>query len=145
MRRLLVDTSAYSMAMRGRPQAVGPTRLAEFLAVTPVVLGELLAGFRQGNREQSNRTELQRFLASPRVHLMQISEGTAEYYAGLLAALSHQGTRIPTNDIWIAASAVEFGLTLLTADRHFLSCPLLTVCLLEQDPPSPSTEHAEIE
>jgi len=33
--------------------------------------------------------------------------------------LRRSGTPIPTNDIWIAASAMQFGLTVVTTDEHF--------------------------
>ncbi|MBQ7667054.1 MAG: PIN domain-containing protein, partial [Kiritimatiellae bacterium] len=41
--------------------------------------------------------------------------------------LSAAGNRIPTNDIWIAAHALELGATLVTTDPHFKAIPLLDV------------------
>jgi tRNA(fMet)-specific endonuclease VapC len=35
------------------------------------------------------------------------------------AALRTSGRMIPDNDIWIAASAMQHGLTLATRDQHF--------------------------
>jgi predicted nucleic acid-binding protein len=45
--------------------------------------------------------------------------------------LRKRGTSIPTNDIWIAASAMQYGLRLLTADRHFLKVPQIIVDFFE--------------
>jgi tRNA(fMet)-specific endonuclease VapC len=129
--RLLVDTSAYSLALRGYQSAVKPLRAADELCFSPIVRGELTAGFRRGTQEKLNRDRLADFLAPARVRVLTITEITSEHYSGLLAALLKQGTKIPTNDIWIAASAIEYGLTLLTADRHFLHCPVLSVEVLE--------------
>lgn len=41
------------------------------------------------------------------------------------------GTPIGTNDIWVAASAMQYGVRLLTADRDFLRVPQIRVELVE--------------
>ena len=48
---------------------------------------------------------------------------TAEHYATVYAALRAGGTPIPTNDMWIAASAIQHGLRLFTFDAHFGTVP----------------------
>ncbi|MEW6615041.1 MAG: PIN domain-containing protein [Thermodesulfobacteriota bacterium] len=37
----------------------------------------------------------------------------------LFLSLQKKGAKIPINDVWIAASCMEVGGTLLTRDRHF--------------------------
>lgn len=51
----------------------------------------------------------------------QMDEETAEYYAKIFWNLKKKGTPIPTNDIWVAASAMRHGVHLFTNDRHFES------------------------
>jgi predicted nucleic acid-binding protein len=34
-----------------------------------------------------------------------------------------KGTPIPTNDLWIAASAMQHGLKVLSTDKHYLKVP----------------------
>lgn len=46
---------------------------------------------------------------------------TAGHYGDLKARLQKLGRPIPENDIWIAASALQYGLILATRDRHFES------------------------
>ena len=46
-------------------------------------------------------------------------EVTAEFYSAILDQLKKQGTPIPTNDIWIAATALQQGLPVYTFDQHF--------------------------
>jgi predicted nucleic acid-binding protein len=43
----------------------------------------------------------------------------ARKYAMIYLSLKKKGTRIPINDVWIAASCMEVGGTLLTRDKHF--------------------------
>ncbi len=117
--RLLVDTSAYSGFMRGHPEIKGAVQEADEIYVNSVVLGELEAGFIKGRRRRRNEAELKRFLGSPRVKLVDVTEDTAERYAVILNSLWRAGTPIPTNDIWIAASAMEHGLEVLTTDDHY--------------------------
>ena len=119
MNEILLDTSAYSSLMRKQPHAVAEIQRADAIAVTPVVLGELYAGFARGRNEQRNRSLLQEFLDSPRVQCLAITAATAERYAVILKDLFQAGRPIPVNDLWIAASAMEHGLVLLTCDRHF--------------------------
>ena len=95
--------------------------------MSSTVLGELLAGFKLGTREAQNRQELELFLGSPRVKVHSIDRQTADYYATLMVNLRAAGTPIPTNDLWIAASAIQNSLALFTFDAHFRSVPGLRV------------------
>jgi tRNA(fMet)-specific endonuclease VapC len=56
---------------------------------------------------------------------------TAERYALIRDSLRRAGRPVPTNDIWIAASAMELGLRILTLDRHYLDIPQVVVDLFE--------------
>lgn len=48
-----------------------------------------------------------------------IDEGTASEYASIYDSLRRRGEMIPINDVWIAASAAQHDLRVLTMDRHF--------------------------
>ena len=117
--KLMLDTNAYSAIARGHPQVVELVRRAATLLLPAVVAGELLGGFRQGRRYDENLADLRRFLDTPRAHLAPISWTTADRYARIHAALRANGTPIPTNDMWIAAQALETGADLLSFDPHF--------------------------
>lgn len=125
--RVLLDTSAYSAFMRGHEGVQSAIRASEEIFLNSIVLGELTAGFIRGKQRRKNEAELQRFFASPRVGLLDITEGTAERYAVILNGLWQAGTPIPTNDIWIAASAMEHGLSVVTTDHHFQKIPQIIV------------------
>lgn len=123
MRGVLIDTNIYSLALKGDGDVVRNMQRFELIAISVVSIGELLSGFKGGSREAKNREELYIFLDSPRVMPRPVDEETADIYASVLNNLRQQGTPIPTNDIWIAACAMQHGLKVYTRDRHFHAIP----------------------
>jgi len=119
LKRILFDTNAYAAFKRGDPGAAEVVRLTDRIGMNAVVLGELLAGFSGGSHEERNRRELAEFLGSPRVAMLPLGSDTAEHYARAFQALRRKGRPIPTNDLWIAASALEHGYAVFTHDEHF--------------------------
>lgn len=125
--RICLDTSGYSAFKRGHEGAVDLLRRSAEVVIPVTVVGELLAGFRRGGHERRNLEELGRFRASQRVRIAALDEETASCYAEIVTSLRARGTPIPTNDIWIAASAMQAGLRVVTSDRHFASVPQVAV------------------
>jgi tRNA(fMet)-specific endonuclease VapC len=119
MKSILLDTNAYCDFMLGAPAAVEVVAYAKHVLINSTVLGELLGGFAAGSRQAKNRGELTQFLDSPRVQIVPVTLETADHYALIYATLKRKGQPIPTNDLWIAASAFEHGAALLTRDAHF--------------------------
>ena len=120
-RKVMMDTSAYVAFLKGTPGVKEAVQQADEIVFNPVVLGELKAGFLLGKNEKRNRAILKDFLSSPRVTLVEIDEETSERYAVIVQSLRVRGTPIPTNDLWIAASAMQHGLKVLTTDKHYLN------------------------
>ena len=52
--------------------------------------------------------------------MLPVTTLTADHYALAYASLRRKGRPILSNDLWIAASALEHGAALLTRDAHFL-------------------------
>lgn len=117
--RCLLDTNAYSALMRGEAMVADRVRRAQEVLLPVVVLGELLYGFLCGARYRKNLSELETFLDNPYVRLVPATRATADRFARIAAELRRQGTPIPTNDIWVAAQAMETGAELLSGDTHF--------------------------
>lgn len=87
-------------------------------------------GFALGSRAQLNDRELEEFLAGPRVHTVDVTRRTAFFYARIYPGLRRKARPIPENDMWIAASAMEHGLQLLSFGRHFEEIDGLALRLL---------------
>lgn len=119
MKQLLIDTNVYVAFKRNEPIVNDLLRKTDSIVLNTAVIGELLAGFKGGIRETVNRNELDQFLDSQRVEMLTLDESSAVFFALVFNGLKKIGKPIPTNDIWIAASAMQHGLTLATLDRHY--------------------------
>lgn len=127
--KLILDTSAYVGFKLNNKEMVEYLIRADTILISPVVLGELMFGFRGGNRYKSNISELDRFLSHPLVERIKLTGITSDRYSRIASQLKRQGTPIPTNDIWIAAQTMETGAELVTMDRHFEKIEGIVYCL----------------
>jgi tRNA(fMet)-specific endonuclease VapC len=114
-----LDTSAYSNFRRGNEEVAALLDQAELVGVPTIALGELRTGFLLGERRRRNEAELDAFLESPVVQVLPVDSETSRQYAEIVADLRKAGTPLPTNDIWIAATAARNGTSVLTCDAHF--------------------------
>jgi tRNA(fMet)-specific endonuclease VapC len=117
--RICLDTSAYSLFQRGDRQAMKVIDQAEWVGIPAITLGELWFGFRLGARRDRNEASLRDFLANPVVEVLDVDEDVGMQYADIVFDLRRAGSPIPTNDIWIAATAARAGAAILSADDHF--------------------------
>ena len=62
---------------------------------------------------------METFINRLKVEIIPVDAGVARKYAIIFLSLQKKGTKIPLNDVWIAASCMEMGGTLLTRDKHF--------------------------
>lgn len=119
MKQILLDTNAYVAFKRGAQEALEIIQGVEAIGISTIVLGELLSGFSAGRREAENRRGLDAFLESARVTVLAVDEETADCYSRVYRGLKRKGKPIPTNDLWIAATALQHGAALFSYDKHF--------------------------
>jgi tRNA(fMet)-specific endonuclease VapC len=100
-----------------------------------VAIGELWVGFLLGSLLSRNAAELRAFLSHPAVQEIPVDREVARAYAEILVDLRRAGTPLPTNDVWIAASAASVGATVVTFDRHFESIRRVASMVLAVDTP----------
>jgi tRNA(fMet)-specific endonuclease VapC len=108
----------------------GNALISSFLSVEElflphVALGELYAGAYGSARPEKHLKQINRFPEA--VDIVLPDDSTPEVYGRISAKLMQAGVPIPQNDIWIAAIALQTGLPLATADKHFQRIDGLTV------------------
>lgn len=123
----LIDTNVLIDLFNGKSPLADRFALADRIWMSPIVAGEYLAGIRDTRRDFAKQRSFALFLALSNVSVPPITHSTAERYARLWRALSEVGRQIPSNDVWIAAQAMDLGATLVTADGHFECIPGLDV------------------
>ena len=125
--KLMLDTNRYKDFCSGEPTVIDAVHRATVVCLPFIVVAELRAGFACGTRAKQNESVLVRFLNEPCVRVVYATEETTHHYAGLFRQLREQGTPIPTNDLWIAALAVQNDMILGTRDKHFSNLPQIPV------------------
>lgn len=125
--KLVLDTSAYSGFNRGDKRLKQFFRTDNEIIVPLIVIGELRAGFSLGTRSEVNEDLLQKFLDSPNVCTITITDNTTRLFAVIFQQLKLAGTPINTNDVWIAALTLEHDGLLVTLDSDFNRVPDLLV------------------
>lgn len=102
------------------------------VATSVVVRGELMYMVAKSQRQALNLVRVQSFLECIRLHV--VDEGTSNIYGKLKTDfLAYYGPRnkskrskvtltqlgISDNDLWIASTAIQHGLTVVSADSDF--------------------------
>ncbi len=97
----------------------------EEVLLPSIVLGEFRAGLSSTKKDREIEDVLSAYLKNPAVKTAPVTERTTLYYANVFRELKAKGRPIPQNDVWIAATALECGVPLLTYDSHFSAVPML--------------------
>jgi|SRR5579862_6860253 len=117
--KLALDGNRYTDLCRDVASVVEAVEHADEVWLPFIVLGELRAGFAAGSQGPRNEAVLRRFLLKPGVGVLYADDQTTHHYATVYRQLRRQGTPIPTNDMWIAALALQHSLVLCARDKHF--------------------------
>ena len=117
--RVCLDTNAYSSLRRGNERLLALLNECDEILVPAATCAELTYGFLRGGKLNENESLLNAFLQEERVSYQPVTRAIAERWGYVKASLAKNGTPIPENDIWIAATALETGARLLSYDSHF--------------------------
>jgi tRNA(fMet)-specific endonuclease VapC len=85
--------------------------------ISVLTLGELYCGTERSQRRAANLADLS--AAVSRFAVLDCTTATAVGYGRLKQILAARGKPIPQNDLWIASTAIEYGLLLVSRDHHF--------------------------
>lgn len=116
---LVLDTSAYTGILLGDHQVTIYIESIEHIFIPSIVVGELMYGFRKGNRFKENYDIFQRFNSVDRVSVVEINQAIAERYGALKLLQQSSGQILADNDLWIAAVSLYLKQPLLTFDSDF--------------------------
>lgn len=119
MKKIILDTNAYSRYLKGVHDVLNMLGIADIVYMSIFVLGELFTGFKGGEKEKENIQNLNLFLHKPAVNILNGTRETSEIFGLIKHNLKLKGVPIPVNDIWIAAHTIESGSILITYDEHF--------------------------
>lgn len=109
----------------------GNINFAEFAAkfsavhIPATVLGELFFGAENSAKKEENYKKIIAFAAD--CNVLDVNEATARQYAICRKRLFNNGTPIPENDIWIAATCLLKNIPLATRDAHFNKIEQLSI------------------
>jgi len=115
--RLLLDTSVVIPLLKGEDSILEKLRTAETVLLPYIVVGELYYGAFNSSRTHENTRRIDNFVNDSIV--ISSSTEIAREYGIVKTELKYLGHPIPENDIWIAAIARHYNLTLITRDQHF--------------------------
>jgi tRNA(fMet)-specific endonuclease VapC len=124
---LLLDSCAVTNFLRGNERIRHHLITAQRIFLSPVVLAEVRNGFGVSRARDQADQILGDFLSAHRVDVLPVTSKTSIRYSELWYYLKKLGKPIPQNDLWIAATAWEHGLTLVTLDGHFRILPQIVV------------------
>jgi tRNA(fMet)-specific endonuclease VapC len=118
--KLVLDTTIYSDYAEGLTDVVETiVEHGQDLFIPSIVLGELTYGFMKGSRQVYNEKRLRLIINRLRMEIIAVDAEVARKYGFIFLSLQKKGTKIPLNDVWIAACCMTMGGVLLTRDRHF--------------------------
>jgi len=121
----LLDTSILIELLRKNHHVLSRLEQIQTVLLPFVAVGELYYGAFKSHRGRQHEDQI-RQLVSHCVVLTGDDE-TGYWYGFIKNRLWRKGQPIPENDIWIAAIAMQFQLTVATRDKHFLAVDDLRV------------------
>ncbi len=119
MQNLAIDTNAYRALSEGNQILADKFRAAATIGMPVIVLGELYDGFYNGSKTDQNLTQLDKFMNTARLQLLQVDEQTAQIFGEISTYLRNIGKPIQQDDIWIASLCKQHGFMLATNDGGF--------------------------
>jgi tRNA(fMet)-specific endonuclease VapC len=115
--RFLLDTNIVIALWANDEAVTQQMAIANEVFIPSIVVGELYYGARKSAWSAKNIARIDEFAAQSSVLLCDVT--TAQHYGKIKNVLRAKGRPIPENDIWIAAIALQYSLTLVTRDDHF--------------------------
>ena len=114
--RYLLDTNIKISLFGKDSQIHNRLSMAEEVFVPCVAVGELYYGAYKALNREENLARIEDALNNT---VLSCDTNIAKKYGDIKNRLKEKGLPVPDNDIWIAAIAQQYALTLITRDSHF--------------------------
>ena len=114
---VLLDTNIVIALFSQDKKIIEELGKTETVFVPSIVMGELYYGAFNSAKAEQNIKQLDAFRDANAV--LRCDALTAKRYGNIKHQLKQKGNPIPENDIWIAALAMQYELTLVSRDKHF--------------------------
>jgi len=114
----LLDSSVLILSLRG--DSAVKSRVASVTTgyISSIVLGELYFGaYGSPTRKDAALKDVAAVMAT--VMVLAPDAVTAEIYGRIKQELKGKGFQMPDNDLWIAATAIQYDIMLAARDGHF--------------------------
>lgn len=115
--RYLLDTNIIIALFASDTSVMRNLTQANEVFIPSIALGELHYGARKSGRLQENLGRIEELVTNSTI--IECDAETARQYGDVKNRLRLKGRPLPENDVWIAALALQYGLTLVTRDAHF--------------------------
>jgi tRNA(fMet)-specific endonuclease VapC len=115
--RYLLDTNIVIAIFSNDTSVKDSLEKAEEVFVPVIVLGELYYGAQKSSRTKTNIARINELAETGSI--LTCNTETSRQYGEIKNTLWLKGKPIPENDIWIAAIAKQYGMTLVSRDDHF--------------------------
>ncbi len=122
--RILVDTCVWIDFFVPRStvgKALEPLLAEDSVVTCGIVLFELM----QGIKTEKERSLIRSALSQ--LSYMEMNRSLREKAAILFCSLRRKGITLPLSDIFIAAIALQYNLSIFTIDKHFESIPGISI------------------
>ncbi len=113
----LLDTNIVIAILEGDKRVMSEVARAAAIYHPAIVIGELYYGAFNSSKKNENTQRIDIYKSD--VVILNCDDDTAKYYGEIKTELKLKGRPIPENDVWIAALAKQYSLTLVTRDKHF--------------------------
>lgn len=115
--KCLLDTSVIIHFFKKGNNVAARIKTFSEIYVSSIAVGELYYGAYNSADIARHIQLTNSFLQNCKI--LPVDNVTADMYGSIKTSLKRKGKPIPENDIWIAATALQHGLLLYTADNHF--------------------------
>ena len=113
----VIDTNVITRLLTKDPLAVSLIQKIDNLFTSSIVIGELYFAAANSSKSEANLKSFKEVVSC--MEIIPVDDAVCVSYAKIKLELKKKGRPIPDNDIWIAACAHAYGLSVATFDQHF--------------------------